>query len=161
MAFGTASTPPPMQSPLVPRHTVAGYSTYPEAQRAVDYLSDHRFPVEHVAIVGSDLRLVEAVTGRLTNARAALGGAATGAWFGLLIGLLVGFFTAGPAWIGLIIGGILIGAFWGAVFGFFAHLATGGRRDFSSRSALAASRYDVTVDEQYAAQARELLAGLR
>ena len=107
-----------------PRETVASYATYAEAQQAVDSLSDAGFPVEVVVIVGHDVQLVERVTGRLTNARAAGAGAASGAWFGLFIGLLVGLFTTGPEWIGLVVGGLLIGAFWGALFGFFAHYAT-------------------------------------
>ena len=136
---------------------VASYSNYAEAQSAVDRLSDAKFPVEHVQIVGRDLALVENVTGRLTKGRAALAGAVTGAWFGLFIGLLVGLFTTGPEWLGLVLGGVVIGAFWGAIFGFFAHWATGGMRDFASVRGLAASSYDVLVDEQHAARARELL----
>jgi hypothetical protein len=139
---------------------IAAYASYPEAQRAVDHLSDAGFPVEQTQIVGLDLRLVERVTGRLTNARAAGAGAATGAWFGLFIGLLVGLFTAGPAWIGLIVGGLLIGAFWGALFGFFAHWATQGQRDFSSTSGLVAGRYELRVADDHAARARQLLAQL-
>ena len=34
------------------------------AQRIVDYLSDHRFSVEQVTIVGAGLNLIEQVTGR-------------------------------------------------------------------------------------------------
>jgi hypothetical protein len=136
---------------------VATYDTYAEAERAVDRLSDSGFPVEHVEIVGRDLRLVERVTGRLTAGRAAGAGAATGAWWGLFIGLLVGWFTTGPEWIGLIIGGLLIGALWGAVFGFAAQWATRGRRDFSSASGIVAGRYDVTVSAEYADQARQLV----
>src|SRR5215472_1868963 len=107
-------------------NTVASYTSYEEAQQAVDRLSDEHFPVENLDIVGSGLRLVERVTGRLTSARAAAAGAASGAWFGLFIGLLVGLFTTGHQWIGLIIGGLLIGAVWGAVFGFAGHAATRG-----------------------------------
>lgn len=140
-----------------PRDVVGTYATYAEAQRAVDKLSDAGFPVENAEIVGLDLRLVERVTGRLTNVRAAGIGAASGAWFGLFIGLLVGLFTTGPEWIGLVIGGLLIGAFWGAVFGFFAHLATGGERDFSSARGIVAGRYEVRVTPEHAARARELL----
>ena len=98
---------------------VASYATYAEAQDAVDSLSDRGFPVEGAEVVGQDVRLVERVTGRLTNGRAAAAGAASGAWFGLFIGLLVGLFTTGPEWLGLVLGGLLIGAFWGALFGFF------------------------------------------
>src|SRR5215210_4945904 len=40
-----------------PRRVIASYNSYAEAQRAVDYLSDERFPVERVSIVAEDLRL--------------------------------------------------------------------------------------------------------
>jgi hypothetical protein len=143
-------------------NTVGSYSSYEEAQAAVDRLSDEGFPVENLDIVGSGLRLVERVTGRLTKARAAAAGAASGAWFGLFIGLLVGLFTRGATWIGLIIGGLLIGAAWGAVFGFASHAATRGRRDFSSAQTITASRYDIVSRGGHAERARSILqqAGL-
>ena len=140
--------------------TVASYATYDDAQRAVDHLSDQGFPVENADIIGSDLRLVEQVTGRLTKGRAALAGAGSGAWFGLFFGLLVGLFTTGPTWLGLLVGGLVIGAVWGALFGFFAQWATGGRRDFSSERGLVAGRYDVVVADDHAERARALLAQL-
>ncbi|MDT9686288.1 general stress protein [Streptomyces sp. TRM76323] len=140
-------------------NTVGSYDSYEEAQAAVDRLSDEKFPVENIDIVGSGLRLVERVTGRLTKGRAAAAGAASGAWFGLFIGLLVGLFTPGPTWLGLLLGGILIGAVWGAVFGFVGHAATGGRRDFSSTRTLAATKYDVIARGGHAEQARAILHG--
>ena len=73
------------------------YTTYEEAQRLVDELSDAGFPVEHVRIVGHDFYSVEQVTGRLTKGRAALFGAGSGAWWGLLIGLLLTLFAAGAS----------------------------------------------------------------
>jgi hypothetical protein len=141
---------------------VARYETYEEAQAAVDRLSDEHFPVQNLDIVGSDLRLVERVTGRMTRGRAAAAGAASGAWFGLFIGLLVGLFTGSHIWLGLILGGILIGALWGAVFGFVGHAATRGRRDFSSMRSLVANKYDVIAGGGHAERARTLLrdAGL-
>jgi hypothetical protein len=138
------------------RQTVASYPTYAEAQQAVDSLSDRGFPVDGAEIIGHDLRSVERVTGRLTNASAAGAGAASGAWFGLFIGLLVGLFTTGPEWLGLVLGGLLIGAFWGALFGYFAHRVTRGQRDFTSVSNVA-GRYEVTVPNDQAQQARQLL----
>lgn len=139
---------------------VASYDDYEQAQATVDALSDAGFPVESVDIVGSDLRLVERVTGRLTKGRAAMAGAASGAWFGLLVGLLVGLFTTGPRWLGLVLGGVLIGAVWGGVFGFAGHAATGGRRDFASTRTLTATRYDVVVRDGKADQARQMLSSL-
>ncbi|OLE30352.1 MAG: hypothetical protein AUG44_01435 [Actinobacteria bacterium 13_1_20CM_3_71_11] len=145
--------------PLGPTVTIATFPDYALAQRVVDYLSDHEFPVERTAIIGTDLRLVERVLGRLTTARAALAGAASGAWFGLLIGLLIALFTT-SAWGWVILVAVLIGAAWGAVFGAIAHALTGGRRDFASASRLEAAQYAVTVHTDYADQARQLLTRL-
>jgi Heat induced stress protein YflT domain len=150
---------PQLTSAVRDGQSVASFATYPEAQGAVDRLSDAEFPVENVDIVGSDLRLVEHVTGRLTSGRAAMYGAGIGAWWGLFFGLLVGLFTTGPEWVGLVLGGLLIGAVFGALFGFFAQWATGGRRDFSSTSGLVAGRYDLMVANEDADRARQLLAG--
>jgi hypothetical protein len=74
-------------------NTVARFDDYGSAQRAVDRLSDDGFPVEQLDIVGSDLQMVERVTGRLTKWRAAAAGAVSGMWAGLLIGILFGLFT--------------------------------------------------------------------
>jgi hypothetical protein len=142
-----------------PMVTIGTYPDYVSAQQAVDHLADNRFPVEHTAIVGTNLRLVETVLGRMTTARAALAGAGTGAWFGLFIGLLFGIFTAGN-WLVVIVVALLIGAVWGAVFGAIAHAMTGGRRDFSSASSLQASEYAVSADVDFAQHARETLARL-
>lgn len=126
-------------------NTVARYNDYEQAQAAVDRLSDDGFPVERLTIVGSDLRLVEKLTGRMTTRRAAGSGALGGAWFGLLVGFLLGLFSTGAAWVWLITLGVGSGALWGAVFGFLAHRATRGRRDFSATRALAAAHYDVVA----------------
>jgi hypothetical protein len=139
--------------------TVASYSDYASAQRAVDFLSDEKFPVEHTAIVGTNLRLVENVLGRLTTGRSAMAGAASGAWFGLFIGLLFGIFSSSN-WFAVLVVAILIGAVWGAIFGATAHAATRGRRDFTSRSSLQASEYAVNAEAEFAEQARQLLVRL-
>lgn len=138
---------------------VASYRNYAEAQRAVDYLSDQKFPVQHTAIVGRDVHLVEKVVGRLTVGKAAAAGLASGAWLGLLIGLLLSIFSSNNFW-KVMLTGLLIGAAWGAVFGALAHAATRGQRDFASRSALVAGIYDVLVTEPYVAQAQQLLTAL-
>ena len=132
---------------------LASFTDYLDAQRLVDRMSDDGFPVESVRIVGEGVRTVEQVTGRMTRGRAAAAGAASGAWFGVLVGLLFGLFTAGAAWVWLLLISLLIGAFWGAVFGFVAHWSTRGRRDFSSVMTLQAQRYEVHVDQAQAARA--------
>jgi hypothetical protein len=147
--------------PPVERPVVGSYPTYEGAQRAVDFLSDSKFPVEHTAIIGSDLRMVETVLGRLTRGRAALAGAGSGAWFGLLIGLLLSTFAAGGHNVGvLMLVGLAYGAVFGALFGFIGHAFTRGRRDFASRSQIVAARYDVVAEAQVADEARNMLIKL-
>jgi hypothetical protein len=140
------------------RKIVATYPTYADAQRAVDRLSDSGFPVEQTAIEGRDLRLVEQVTGRLTKTRAALMGGASGAWFGLFVGTLLTLFETDPQWVTVVAVAVLIGAIAGAIFGFIAHWATNGQRDFSSVGAVVADRYDITVTDSYADRATQLLS---
>ncbi|MEY9212234.1 hypothetical protein NI17_006610 [Thermobifida halotolerans] len=132
---------------------VASFPTYVDAQRLVDEMSDQGFPVEHLRIIGDGVRTVEQVTGRMTKGRAALVGAGAGAWFGLFIGLLFGLFAVGPAWLWVLLVSVAVGALWGAIFGFVAHWATRGQRDFSSVHTLQAERYDVYVDASHAGEA--------
>jgi hypothetical protein len=139
---------------------IGSYADYAQAQRAVDFLSDEGFPVERVTLVGSDLRMVEKVLGRLTTGRAAAAGAARGAWFGLFVGLLLGAFTDDGSWLGTILVALVVGAVFGAVSGGVGHAATHGERDFASTSQVVATRYDVLCDPQVADQARQHLARL-
>jgi hypothetical protein len=144
----------------IPRGQVVGsYDTYVEAQRAVDFLSDEQFPVQHVSIVGSDLKMVENVLGRLTRGRAAMAGAASGAWFGLFVGVLLSLFASkNTNGFGLVIAALLYGAVFGAIFGFVGHALSGGKRDFTSRSKIVASSYDIHCTWAEADKAREVLA---
>jgi hypothetical protein len=137
---------------------IASYPTYSGAQHAIDRLADASFPVQYSEIVGRDLRMVERVTGRMTDGRAAAARAVTGAWFGLLIGLFVGLFTFAPAWLGLILGGLLLGTGCGALIGLVSHRMGSGQHEFASLRSLAASRYDVMVTEAYADHGRQLLS---
>jgi hypothetical protein len=138
---------------------VGSYDGYEQAQAAVDYLSDEKFAVENVTIIGTDLRMVEKVTGRLTRGRAVAAGAAGGAWWGLFVGLLLGIFAgSGGSWIGSVVIGLLFGLIFGAVFGAMGYAATRGRRDFTSTSQIVAGRYDVMCSPAQAEEARAMLA---
>lgn len=140
------------------RPVLASYSTYSEAQFAVDKLSDNKFPVQNVAIVGVDLRLVEAVMGRLSWGRAALSGLGMGMWFGLLLGLFVSIFARSDTGdFNIILMGLIYGAAFGIVFGLLSYAFTGGKRDFLSRSQITAARYDVVCDAGVLNQARQIL----
>ena len=137
------------------------YSTYQDAERAVDYLSDNKFPVERVSIVGRDLEFVERVTGRMTYGGAALRGALSGALVGVLVGWLFAVFSwfdpvIGWGW--LILDGLWFGAVVGALFGLLSHAMLGGRRDFASIGAMRANRYELLVDDEVAAEAERLIS---
>src|SRR5687767_6977583 len=120
---------------LPPRRVIASYTRYEEAQRAVDYLSDEKFPVERVAIIGEGLQLVEQVMGRLTWGKAALNGVLGGAITGLFLGWLLGLFNIIDPLVSsvvLALWGLAFGVVIGAIMGVIGYAATGGRRDFTS-----------------------------
>ena len=138
---------------------VGSYATYEEAQRAVDHLADSDFPVRDVTIVGVDLMLVERVIGRLTWGRVLVSGAASGAWFGLFVGLLLSLFSPAGTFSPILVG-LASGVVFGLVFAAVGYGATRGRRDFTSASQMVAGRYDVLCQPRNAEKARELLAKL-
>jgi hypothetical protein len=143
-----------------PRRAVASYPTYAEAERAVDHLADHKFPVEHVSIVARGLKMVEQVTGRRGYLEAALQGLTSGALIGLLIGWLFGVFNwfepvTSAFW--LAIDGLWFGALLGTLFGLLLHALSRGRRDFDSVAGLSADRYEILVDDEVASEAARLL----
>jgi hypothetical protein len=135
------------------------FERYEQAQKAVDFLSDHEFPVENCMIVGTELKQVERVTGRLTYNRVALGGLLSGAWLGLFVGLVLSLFESNKALV-TIISTLLFGAVFGLVWALIGFAATRGQRDFSSVSRIVATRYEVLVEHKHAAAGRELLAQL-
>jgi hypothetical protein len=139
--------------------TVGRYTSYLDAQKAVDYLADQQFPVHMVSIVGNDLKMVERVTGRLSYPRVALSGALSGMWFGLFVGVMLSFFTpAGGTF--SIISSVLMGAAFFMLFGIVTYAAQRGKRDFTSTSQVVATNYDVVVSFEAAHEARRLLQQL-
>ncbi|MCP1387378.1 magnesium transporter [Corynebacterium sp. TA-R-1] len=140
---------------------VGSFNTYAEAQTAVDNLSDREFPVEKLTIVGVDLMQVENITGRLTWGRVLGGGALSGAWMGLFIGLIFALFAMpGTGW-AVFFWSLLIGALFGVVFAAIAYGFSGGKRDFASATTIVAGRYDVLCEPELAPQARDMIAGGR
>lgn len=145
--------------PTLPRGEILGtYQTYPEAQGVVDRLSKAGFPVKSLAIVGNDLKTVERVTGKLTYAKAAGAGAASGAWFGLFIGLISFMFAGDPASLAFIGAAILIGGGFGMIFGIVSYTFSRQRRDFTSVHQVLASNYQIVIDPTELVRAQELLS---
>lgn len=133
-----------LQVPMMPSGTeVASYSSYLEAQAAVDFLSDSGFDVKSITIVGTDLHLVERVTGRLTTGRVALSGASSGALWGGFMGVMISFAASSMSASLWILAGMAGGALAGVVMSVLLYMMTGGQRDFTSHSQVVASRYAV------------------
>ena len=139
--------------------TVGSYSSYLDAQKAVDYLADQQFPVQMVSIVGNELKMVERVTGRLSYPRVALSGALSGMWFGLFVGVMLSFFASSPGYFSILTS-VLMGAAFFMLFGIVTYAMQRGKRDFTSTSQVVATNYDVIVAPEAAHEARRLLQQL-
>jgi hypothetical protein len=140
--------------------SLAVYDKYEDAQKAVDFLSDHEFPVQNCMIVGTELKQVERITGRLTNGRVAALGALSGVWLGLFVGVIFSLFGKDSQMLGMILSTAMLGAAFGAAWALAGFIATRGQRDFSSVSAVVATRYEVLVEHKHLAAAQELLRQL-
>ena len=137
---------------------VGSFSTYAEAQRAVDNLSDREFPVEKLSIVGVDLMQVEKITGRLTWPKVLGTGVLSGLWMGLFFGLLLSLISVPGAGLTMFVWAVVIGAIFGTVASAVAYAFTGGKRDFASATTIVAGRYDVLCEPDAAPQARDMIA---
>ena len=146
-----------------PRRVIATFDNYADAERAVDYLSDQRFEVDRLAIIGRDMEYHEHVLGRLNYGGAAQRGAGSGALVGALIGWIFGLFDwIDPLLSALLLAsyGLLFGAILGALFGLSTHALQRGRRDFHSVSEVRPKHYDVVADAGVADRAVQLLGGV-
>ncbi|HEV7949953.1 MAG TPA: general stress protein [Glaciihabitans sp.] len=148
----------PSTQPTVPRgETLGTYDSYVDAQKVVDRLSKADFDVKQVSIVGNDLKTVERVTGKLTYAKAAAAGAASGLWFGLFIGLVFFIFSPVPNF-SFVIGALLIGAAFGMLFAIATYSLNRRRRDFTSTHQVLASSYQIVVAPGLISAAQDVLS---
>jgi LytS/YehU family sensor histidine kinase len=112
-------------------------------------------------IVGTELKQVERITGRLTNGRVATAGALSGLWLGLFVGLIFSLFDKSNSTVlPMVLSTALLGAAFGSIWALVGFLAARGQRDFSSVTAVVATRYEVLVEHKLLAAAQELLRRL-
>jgi hypothetical protein len=137
------------------------FDTYQQAQRVVDFLADNEFEVSNLAIVGTELKSMERVTGRLTRQRVAVAGAGSGLWIGLFVGIAFSLFST-KGQLGFLFTTPLLGAIFGLIWSQlgFAAVTRGGKRDFASITQIVATKYEVLVEHKLAERARELLTEL-
>src|SRR6476660_2475706 len=142
IGFRTVGSVPNLPTPPT-GFAVAAYPAYASAQAAVEQLIKHNFSIQDVTIVGSDLQLVERVTGRLTGGKPTAAGAASGAWMGLFVGLLM--FVFSPVRSGvlvLLLAAVAIAAACRAGIGSLGYSVAKGRRGMTTASKVVARRYD-------------------
>jgi hypothetical protein len=149
------------QSPLKLEfpQSLATYDDYTAAQKTVDFLSDKEFPVENCMIVGTELKQIERITGRLTWSKVALAGVLSGAWLGVFVGLIMSLF-GNENFLFILLSTVLLGVVFGLIWSLIGYAATRGTRDFSSVKVIVPTKYEVLVEHKVAGRARELLADL-
>lgn len=153
---------PPAESAFELRfpQSVGVFAAYAEAQKAVDFLSDQKFPVENLAIVGTDLRLMERVTGRKTWGTVIRTGIFNGLSTGVLVAVLLWFLFQDTNLLTLLPLALGVGILISVGFSALAYALSGGRRDFDSVAKTVATKYEVLCEHKVAGQARDLLATL-
>lgn len=154
----------PQHSPLTQRlydleypRSLGVYSTYAEVQAVVDALADRQFPVQNTMIVGTDLKLIERVTGRRTWGKVIGQGVLSGVWMGLFIGLILMFLNPGGS-VAAVVSSVLLGIIFFTVWAVIGYAMTGGKRDFTSMTATIPMQYELMVEHSHAEQARRVLA---
>jgi hypothetical protein len=140
--------------------SVGIFDSYADAQKAVDFLSDSKFEVQNLAIVGTDLKSVERVLGRRNWGTVINQGVMSGISTGLLVALVMLIFAPPASFLALLLVSLAIGIALGIGFAAAAYALSRGKRDFTSISQTVATKYEVLCEHKVAAQARELLQGM-
>ncbi len=138
---------------------VATFATLGDVDEVLSAVTEEGFPIDRTTIVGTDLRFVEKVEGRMTLPRAAGYGVVTGAWLGALIASFAAIFSAHSVGGGLsmLFGGILLGTVFGAVFGAVAFRVAGPRDGITGNPTLVAARYELRTTAELAGRLGALL----
>lgn len=132
------------------------YSTYAEVQAVVDTLADHEFAVQNTMIVGTDLKLIERVTGRRTWGRVVGSGILSGLWMGLFVGILFSLISSQNA-LATVVLCVVMGAVFFTVWSVIGYAMSGGRRDFTSTTATIPMQFELLVEHTHADAARRIL----
>ncbi|WP_424226057.1 general stress protein, partial [Brooklawnia sp.] len=139
--------------------SVAIYDEYSDAARAVDYLADRQFPVENLAIVGTDLKSVEKVTGNMTWGKVLFAGFVQGAMWAGMFAIFLWILQPGLSLFTVFMIAILGFGAVGMLMAALQYRMRGGERDYTSTTAIIATHYEVLAEAEVADRARHLLSG--
>lgn len=138
--------------------SVGVFETYEAAQKAVDHLADNDFPVNNLAIVGTDLRLMERVTGRRTWGTVLGQGVMSGLSTGFIVAIFMMLLFPEQGFMSQLLMALLIGVGIGLVFAVLGYALSRGQRDFTSVTQTVATKYELLCEHKVVGRARELLA---
>lgn len=138
--------------------SIGVFTSYAGAQKAVDSLADQNFPVANLAIVGTDLKLVERVTGRKTWGTVINSGLMNGLSTALMVALILVLLEPGRDFFSLILEAMAIGIVIGVGFAALGHVLSRGQRDFTSITQTVPGKFEILCEHKVAQQARDLLA---
>ena len=130
--------------------TLATFADYKLAVSYVESMIENDFPARLVSIIGTDLKSVESIKGKLGYGRVALSGALTGSWLGMFLGLIFGATGTGTEEVLLtnVLAGIVIGSGVGMLLNILRFSLTKNRRGFISGQTVVAKKYEVVVPAQ-------------
>lgn len=136
--------------------TVFQAAEYEAAQKVVSKLIAGEVPAKEISIVGTGVRTVERVTGRLGFGSAARSGAVNGALFGMFFGAIL-LLTTPEAPIQIFAAILFIGVAVGMLMSLITFTLVRRRRDFASVTNIVADSYEVKVLPTSFAKARRVL----
>ena len=83
-----------------------------------------------------------------------MAGGLSGLWLGLFVGLIFALFGEGNL-VAIVLSAVVGGAVFGIIWALVGYAGTRGQRDFSSVSAVVATKYEVLVEHKHREAARE------
>jgi hypothetical protein len=125
--------------------SLASFTDYKQAVSYVEKLIENDFPAKLVSIIGTDLKTVEIIKGKLGYGRVSISGAVTGSWLGMFFGLIFGVTGTEQVLLTNVLAGIIIGAGLGMLLNILRFSVTKNRRGFISGQSVIAKKYEVVV----------------
>jgi hypothetical protein len=135
--------------------SLASFTDYKQAVSYVEKLIENDFPAKFVSIIGTDLKTVELVKGKLGYGRVSMSGALTGSWLGMFFGLIFGLTGTEQILLNNVLAGIIIGAGIGMLLNIVRFSVTKNRRGFISGQSVVANKYEVIVPNAQAQLAKK------
>lgn len=151
--------PPSSMSSGLPRGELLGnYPSFDAAQATVQKLVDEGISLQALTVVGRDVRVVNRLRRRAGYPAVVLRSAIQGAFFGLLIGLLMSFIV--PETAGLqILSSVALGIGIWVIFGVLGQMMRKKAPGFDTVPQVVAVSYDLVCDFEVSHRARGVLGG--